>query len=77
MVNLEKLIAKLKRTPHGHKFEDLEKILLAIGYQLSKNKGSHFTYKNSITKTRITLAKHKPMSPKAVQDVIKIWEEGI
>lgn len=75
MVNIEKLIAKLKRTKYGHKFEDLEKILLAKGFELSTNKGSHFIYKNPKTKTRVTLAKHKPMSPKAVQDVITVWDE--
>ncbi len=77
MANIEKLVAKIKRTKYGHKFEDLEKILFAKGYQLSKNKGSHFTYKSPTTKNRITLAKHKPMSPQAVQDVITIWEEGL
>lgn len=75
MVNIEKLIEKLRRTSQGHKFEDLEKILLAKGYILSTNKGSHFTYKNPKTKNRVTLAKHRPMSPKAVQDVITVWDE--
>ena len=46
MSNLEKLIVKLKRIKYGQKFEDLEKIILAKDYKLSRNKGSHFTYKN-------------------------------
>jgi predicted RNA binding protein YcfA (HicA-like mRNA interferase family) len=73
-MKVEKIIAKMKRTRFGHTFEGCEKVLLSKGYILSTIKGSHHTYRDSAGK-KITLAKHKPMSPDAIRDIIKIYEE--
>ncbi len=64
-MKVEKIVAKLKRTKFGHTFSYCEKVLLAKGYRLDRVKGSMV----------ITIAKHRPMSPDAVKDVIKAWEE--
>lgn len=64
----------MKRTRHGHTFEDCEKVLTSIGYELKTTKGSHHTFKNK-KGNRITIARHRPVSPAAIEDVIKAWDE--
>lgn len=67
----EKIITKMKNTKKGHSFEDCEKVLTSIDYIISYSKGSHFTFKNSQTKHRIVIAKHKPIDPKAIIDILE------
>lgn len=64
----------MQRTPHGHTFEDCQKVLIAKGYSMKEGKGSHFKfYKEG--KEMLVIAKHRPVSPKAVEDVLSAWEE--
>lgn len=71
----EKIIAKMKSSNKGHRFEDCEKVLLSIGYNLDRIKGSHHTFVHVQSKQIITIAKHKPVSPNAIKDIIQAWEK--
>jgi len=73
IINTDKIAARMKRTKYGHTFEDCQKVLESLGYTLRKGKGSHYVFSKGIK--FITIAKHRPVDPKAVQDVINAWEE--
>jgi len=44
MSKKEKALARIRQNPHHVSFEDLEKILLYLGFIRRKSKGSHRTY---------------------------------
>lgn len=72
MANVDKIIKKFKQTNAGQKFEDCEKVLFALGFELKRVKGSHHQYrKDSLT---LTIANHKPVAKGAVNDILKLWE---
>ena len=72
MGNSEKIIKKFQHSNAGQRFEDCEKVLLALGFVLKRIKGSHHQYrKDSLT---LTIANHKPVAKDAVNDILKLWE---
>lgn len=73
--NLDKIITKFRNSNKGHKFEDCLKILESLGYEMKAGKGSHFKF---IKKGRplIMIARHNPVSPDAVDDVIEEWDKN-
>lgn len=62
----------MQRTKHGHTFEDCQKVLEYLGYKVRQGKGSHYRFVKG--ESFITIAKHRPVDPKAIQDVIRAWE---
>lgn len=61
MSQWDKLIARLKTLDPDLRFEELEKILLRLGYQETQPKGgsSHHIFKKG--QSRIVIPKHKPI----------------
>jgi predicted RNA binding protein YcfA (HicA-like mRNA interferase family) len=47
MPPVEKILEKMKRQPRGVRLEEAEKVLIAYGYQLKRQKGSHRHYLNA------------------------------
>lgn len=72
--SIEKIVTKMQRTKHGHSFEDCQKVLEFKGYKMGMGKGSHFKFHKE-GKNMIVIAKHKPVNPKAIDDILRIWEE--
>ena len=74
MTSSDKIIKKFKNSNKGHKFEDCEKILKFLEYEMKIGKGSHFKF---LKKDRpvIMIARHNPVSPNAINDVIEAWEK--
>lgn len=74
MSTSSKIINKFKNSNKGHKFADCEKVLTSLGYEMKTGKGSHFKF---IKKGRpmIMIAKHNPISPDAINDIIEVWEK--
>lgn len=73
MSNSNKIIQKFKSSNKSHKYEDCEKVLLSLGYVIKSIKGSHIKFAKK-DKPILTIAKHKPMSPDAINDILKVWE---
>jgi len=69
---IEKIIEKFKQTNAGCRFEDYEKVLFALGFELKRVKGSHHQYKKD--NLLVTIANHKPVAKGVVNDVLKLWE---
>ncbi|MDR1326813.1 MAG: type II toxin-antitoxin system HicA family toxin [Heliobacteriaceae bacterium] len=73
MSKIEKIIEKMQHSQHGHKFEDCEKVLLSLGFKMKEGKGSHFKFHHPLM--YITIAKHRPVSPGAVKDVLEAYSK--
>lgn len=71
--SIEKIVAKMKQSNKGHRFEDCEKVLKAKGYEMKAGKGDHFKFFKT-DEAMIVIARHRPVSPNAVNDVIKAWD---
>ncbi|MDD3012895.1 MAG: hypothetical protein PHC34_04260 [Candidatus Gastranaerophilales bacterium] len=72
MNKVEKIIDRMKRTKYGHTFEDCQKVLEFKCYTMKEGKGSHFKFFKG--QKMIVIAKHRPVDPKAVEDIIRAWE---
>ncbi len=74
MSKIEKIIKNFKNSNKGQSFEDCIKVLTVLGYEMRSGKGSHFKFikKNCPI---VIIARHNPISPDAVNDVIEIWEK--
>lgn len=73
MGKADKIIKNFKNTNKGQSFEDCEKVLNSLGYKTKSGKGSHFKFIKQ-NKPMIIIARHNPVSPDAVNDVLEIWE---
>lgn len=72
--SIEKIVVKMKRARHGHSFGDCQKVLESKGYKVEAGKGSHFKFFKE-GKDMIVIAKHRPVSPQAINDVLRAWED--
>ena len=73
MSKVEKIINKFKQSNAGQKFEDCEKVLLHLGFELKWVAGSHHQYKKD--NIRITIANHNPVAKDAIKDILDLWEQ--
>ena len=48
MPSVEKIIEKMKNQPNGIRLQEADKVLMAIGYRLDRQKGSHRQYINTV-----------------------------
>jgi predicted RNA binding protein YcfA (HicA-like mRNA interferase family) len=73
MGKVEKIVENMKNSPYGHKFEDCQKVLVSLGFIMKEGKGSHFKFHHKTM--YITIAKHRPVSPAAIKDVLSAYEK--
>ena len=59
MASAKKLIEKMKRQPHGVRYEEAKKVLESEGYWLTTKRGSHRNFKNS-DGDRLTIQEDTP-----------------
>jgi predicted RNA binding protein YcfA (HicA-like mRNA interferase family) len=74
MNKLEKLINKFQQTQHGHTFEDCKKVLELMGYMEVSSRGSHHKFSKSNLIRPVIIAKHRPIHPEAIKDILRIYE---
>ena len=74
MSKQEKLLQRLRQNPKNVRFDDLDTLLLGLGFE-KRQRGSHVTY---VLKEygRITIPIRKPfMLPVYVKEVLELLEE--
>ncbi|MCL1998980.1 MAG: type II toxin-antitoxin system HicA family toxin [Turicibacter sp.] len=59
MASVEKIVDKMKRQPHGVRYEEAKKVLEHNGYKATSQKGSHRTFRNAVGGS-ITVVEEKP-----------------
>ncbi len=73
----DKDLFKIKESPKGVRFSELQKVVLKAGFRLVNIKGSHHVYKKG--KKILTIVKphagHKHCHWLDVKDVVRILEE--
>ncbi len=70
----EKLLQKIRQNPKNVRFEDIDKLLLSLGFE-KRQRGSHATYVLK-EQGRITIPFRKPfILPVYVKEVLKLLEE--
>ena len=72
MNKIEKIITKFKQSSAGQRFEDCQRVLFYLGFELKRIKGSHYQYKKE--KLTLTIANHKPVAKDAIKDILELWE---
>lgn len=79
MSKMNKDLSKIKETPKGARFKELEKVILRAGFRLMNIRGSHHVYKKGdriLTLVRPP-GRHKYCHWLDVKDVVKILEEDL
>ncbi len=69
MASIEKILQKMKNQPKGIRIEELHKVLLAYGYRLDRQRGSHRQYVNDVGNV-ITIKDETPVKIAYVKDVL-------
>ena len=67
--DVEKLIDKMKRQPHGIRMNEAHKVLVAKGYRFDRKNGSHRQYINASGNV-ITVKDETPLKAVYVKDIL-------
>ena len=73
---IEKVVSKMKQSNKGWDFESCMKVLLELGYDMKPGKGDHFKFSKKGL-FMIVIARHRPVSPAAVNDVLDAWDNNL
>ncbi len=74
MNKVEKIIEKMKRSPYGHSFDDCKKVLEHHKIIETSSKGSHHKFIKSGMKRPLIIAKHRPVDPAAIKEILELIE---
>ncbi len=69
MASVEKIIQKMKNQPNGIRVEEVHKVLVAYGYRLDRQRGSHRQYVNAEGAV-ITIKDENPLKKAYIKDVL-------
>lgn len=69
MMNIEKILLKMKNQPNGIRHEEASKVLEYAGYHLDRQKGSHMQYINDRGDV-FTLKKGTPLKAVYVKEIL-------
>lgn len=69
MAGVDKIIEKMRNQPNGIRMLEAHKVLLAKGYQLHRQKGSHRQYINA-TGNVITVKDETPLKAVYIKDIL-------
>lgn len=75
MNNIDKIINKFKKSRFGHTFEDCKKVLEAVGFEEKSSRGSHHKFVKEGLKRPFILAKHRPIDPAAIAEILNFVEK--
>jgi len=70
MANVEKIISKMKNQPNGISVDEAHKVLLANGYTLLRQRGSHRSYRNAAGEMLVITAK-TPLKAVYIKNILK------
>jgi predicted RNA binding protein YcfA (HicA-like mRNA interferase family) len=70
MAHEEKIIKKMKNQPHGVRMDEAHKVLIANGYRLDRQHGSHRQYVNK-TGDVITVKESSPLKKSYVTAILE------
>ena len=74
MPNIGKIIEKMQNQPSNISFDEIEKVLMHIGYVFERQKGSHCIFRNREGKM-LTIPRHIPIKAVYVKLVLRLLKE--
>lgn len=74
MSNVDKIIKKFKSSQFCHTFEDCKKVLESMGFIEKSSNGSHHKFSKTGLNRPFILAKHRPIDPAAINEILKIYD---
>ena len=77
MSNLDKIIKKFRTSSFGHTFEDCKKVLEYIGFEEISSRGSHHKFRKQGLNRPFILAKHRPIDPAAINEILKFIDKEL
>lgn len=75
MSNVKKIIDKFRNSQFGHTFEDCKKVLEFIGFKETSSRGSHHKFTKQGLNRPFILAKHRPIDPAAINEILKFIDK--
>lgn len=69
MASVDKIIEKMMNQPNGIRMSEADKVLIANGYRLNRQRGSHRQYINSAGDV-ITIKDENPLKTVYVKDIL-------
>ena len=75
MKKVEKVIEKMRQSPFGHTFADCKKVLEYCGFVEKSSKGSHHKFIKPGLLRPLIIARHKPIDPAAIKEILHFAEE--
>jgi len=71
---IEKIVSKMNQCNKGWDFESCLNVLIEAGYEIKLGEGNYFKF---FKKRMIVIARHHPVSPDVVNDVLKAWDNNL
>lgn len=69
MASVDKIIEKMMNQPNGIRMSEADKVLIANGYRLNRQRGSHRQYINSAGDV-ITIKDENPLKTVYMKDIL-------
>lgn len=77
MSDADKILEKFKKSQFGHSFEECKKVLEYLGFVEKSSRGSHHKFCKQGLNRPFILAKHRPIDPAAINEIIKFADKEI
>ena len=77
MRSAEKIISKFRVSLFGHTFEECKRVLEFIGFTETGSRGSHHKFTKEGLNRPFIIAKHRPIDPAAINEILKFIDKEI
>ena len=77
MNKIDKIIEKFRNSQFGHTFEECKKVLEYIGFEEKSSKGSHHKFNKQGLNRPFILAKHHPVDPAVIVEILKFIDKEL
>jgi len=73
--NIDKIIKSFQSSKFGHTFEECKKVLEYLGFVEKSSRGSHHKFIKQGLNRPFILAKHRPIDPAAINEILEMIDE--
>jgi len=77
MTSVDKIVKKFRASQFGHTFEDCKKVLETLGFVEKSSRGSHHKFAKQGLNRPFILAKHRPIDPAAIAEILEFVDKEL
>lgn len=74
-MKVDKVISKFRKSPFGHTFDECKKVLEYLGFEETGSRGSHHKFTKDGLNRPFIIAKHRPIDPAAINEILKLVDK--